>query len=92
MNRLVRLLDDEAVEIPEFTRDVAGHLVDLRTEKWRLNSATSHSTLLDWTKLVNCDDDCVVALRYHIVRLIEINGTAHVDNAFRVLSKLLVMF
>jgi hypothetical protein len=89
MNDHVRLLDGEAVEIPEFTRDVAGHVVDLRKEKWRLNSTTSHHTLLDWTKLIDCDVDSVAALRVHIVRLIETNGTAHVANAFRVISKFL---
>ena len=90
MNEHVQLLDSEAVEIPEFTRDVAGHLVDLRTEKWRLNSTTSRHTLLDWSKLAGCDESSIGALRRHIVRLIETNGTAHVSNAFRVLSSFLV--
>ena len=89
MNQHVRLVDGDAVEIPQFTRDVAGHVVDLRPKKWRLNSTTSHHTLLDWTRLFNCDEDSVAALRLHIVRLIETKGTAHVGNTFRVISKFL---
>jgi integrase len=90
MNDHVRLMDGEAVEVPEFTRDVSGHVVDLRPAKWRLNSTTSQDTLLDWSKLGGCDESSMAALRLHIVRLIETNGTAHVSNAFRVLSTFLV--
>lgn len=89
MNAYVRLLDGDAVEVPEFTRDVAGHVVDLRPAKWRLNSTTSHHTLLDWGKLAGCDESSLAALQLHIVRLIETSGTAHVSNAFRVLSTFL---
>ena len=89
MNQHLRLVDGEAVEIPEFTRDIAGYVVDLRPVQWRLNSTTAQHTLMDWTKLVGCDEASITALRVHIVRLIETNGTAHVSNAFRVLSSFL---
>jgi integrase len=89
VNEHVRLVDGDAFEIPRFTRDVTGHMVDLRPAKWRLNSTTSHHTLLDWSKLAGCDESSIAALRFHVVRLIEKNGTAHVSNAFRVLSTFL---
>lgn len=89
MNERIRLLFGENDQIPDFTRDVAGFEVDLRTEKWRLNSATSGQTLIDWNRVKQCDGQSVLALRLHIVRLIETNGTAHVANAFRLLSSFL---
>ena len=90
MNEHIRVVECEEIEIPAFTRDVSGHIVDLRTAKWRLNSTTSHHTLLNWSKLAGCDMASLSALRFHLVRLIETNGTAHVSNAFRVLSTFLI--
>jgi len=54
--------------------------------KWRLNSAQSHHTLLNWSRLDGCDEDAVVALKVHIVRLIETASTAHTVNTFKTVS------
>jgi hypothetical protein len=72
--------------IPDFTRDVAGHIVDLRPVKWRLNSAQSHNTLLNWSRLDGCDEEAVAALKVHIVRLIETASTAHTVNTFKTIG------
>ncbi len=69
--------------VPDVTRDVAGHLVDLRPGKWRLNSAQSHHTLLNWNRLDGCDEDAVGALKVHVVRLIETTSSAHTSNTFK---------
>jgi hypothetical protein len=86
VNQQILLVDGDAYEVPDFTRDVAGHIVDLRLSRWRLNSTTSHSTLLNWNKLAGCSDDHVNAFKVHICRLIETNGVAHVTNAFNSIS------
>ena len=78
-----RIVVGDEVLVPDFTRDVAGHLVDLRPAKWRLNSAQSHHTLLSWNRLDGCDEDAVNALRLHVVRLIETASTSHTVNAFK---------
>jgi hypothetical protein len=72
--------------VPDFTRDVAGHVVDLRKSKWRLNSAQSHHTLLNWSRLDGCDEDALGALKVHIVRLIETASTAHATNTFKIVG------
>lgn len=82
MNGLRIAVGDEVV-LPDFTRDVAGHIVDLRPAQWRLNSAQSHHTMLNWNGLEGCDEDAVGALRIHIVRLIETASTSHTANTFK---------
>jgi len=78
-----RIVVGDGVLVPAFTRDVAGHLVDLTPIRWRLNSAQSHHTLLNWSRLDGCDEDAVNALRLHLVRLIETASTSHTVNTFK---------
>ena len=69
--------------------DAAGHAVDLKPSKWRLNSASSRNTLINWEKLIGCDDHAGAALRAHVIRLIETRGTEYVGNAFEAISMFL---
>ncbi len=69
--------------MPEFTRDVAGHVVGLRPDRWRLNSPQSHHTVVNWKLVDGCDESAVAALKIHVVRLIETVSTAHSANTFK---------
>jgi integrase len=84
-----RLVVGSNVTIPDFTRDVAGHVVDLRSQKWRLHSPQSHHTLVNWKSLDGCDEEAIEALRMHIVRLIETSSVSHTLNAFKYVSDFL---
>jgi len=81
-----RIAVGDDVLVPNFIRDVAGHVVDLGKSKWRLNSAQSNDTLLNWSRLDGCDEDALGALKVHIVRLIETASTAHASNTFKIVG------
>jgi integrase len=83
------LVDGDAIDIADFTRDFAGNAVDLRPIKWSLNIA-HRSASLDWSRLDGCDRDAVSALRLHIVRLIETRSGSHVVNTFEAVTKYLI--
>jgi integrase len=78
-----RIVVHDDVILPDFTRDVANHVVDLRPAKWRLNSVASSQTLIDWTHLLGCDEEALAALRLHLVRLIETSSPDYVRTTFQ---------
>jgi hypothetical protein len=88
VNKLHIVAGDDML-VPNFTRDVAGHIVDLRHTQWRLNSAQSHHTLLNWNRLDGCDENAVAALVVHVIRLIETTSTAHTINTFKIVGDFL---
>jgi hypothetical protein len=89
MNQLVRLLGGESIDIPEFTRDVAGHVVDLRPTAWRLNALNSSRNLVNWALLDGCDEAAVQSLKLHTVRLIETSSVSHTMSSFHNVGKYL---
>jgi len=89
MNEHVRLLDGEAVDIPEFTRDVAGHVVDLRAAKWRLNSISGSRNLVNWNLLCGGKQAAIESLKIHVIRLIETTSVSHTMSSFHNVAKYL---
>jgi hypothetical protein len=83
MNQQVWLVDGEAVQIPDFTRDVAGHLVDLRPTAWRLNTVSGSRNLVNLDILDGCDKAAIQSLKIHIVRLIETSSSSHTMSSFK---------
>ncbi|MGB8204315.1 MAG: hypothetical protein WCE83_06535 [Candidatus Baltobacteraceae bacterium] len=75
------LVDGHAIDIPDFTRDVAGNIVDVRGSEWHLDIA-HRSQVLRWDALAGCDDDAVAALRIHVLRLLETKSGDHARNTF----------
>ena len=79
----LRLVVNDDIEIPKVIRDVAGYEMDLRSNKWRLNSVESSRTSMNWSDLINCDEDAVSALKLHVIRLIETSSPSHAMSAFQ---------
>ena len=88
MNGFRIALGDDIL-VPDFTRDVAGHIVDLRPAKWRIHSADSAISAINWVSLDGCDEDAISALRLHIVRLLETKSSRHAYNTFQGVSRFL---
>ncbi len=84
-----RIAVDDDDLVPDFTRDVAGHIVDLRGPVWRVNSPDSSNTSLNWRSLDGCDEGAVVALRLHTVRLLETASSRHAYNMFHCVGRFL---
>ena len=84
-----RIVVGDDVLVPDFTRDVAGHIVDLRGSVWRINSPDSSNTVLNWGVLGGCDEDAIGALRLHSVRLLETSSSRHAYNVFQSVSRFL---
>jgi len=76
----LRIVIGDDVATPDFTRDSAGHIVDLRPSKWRLNAVESTNTIINWDRLQDCDEDAIFATRLHILRLIETHRARHAYN------------
>ena len=89
MNKRIRLVDGDEMEIPEFTVDTAGHPVDLRSLKWRLNSVESTRTSMNWARLAGCDEHAVSALRIHVIRLIETASVSYAMTTFQYVGRFL---
>jgi hypothetical protein len=89
MTDRVRLADGDEIEIPTLTIDTAGHQVDLRGVKWRVNCAMSSRTSINLALLAGCDESAVSALKVHVVRLIETASPAHVITTFQNVSRFL---
>jgi len=85
----LRIAVGDDVLIPDFTRDVADHVVDLRGSIWRINSPDSSNTSLNWRILDGCDEEAVGALRLHTIRLLETSSSRHAYNAFQSVSRFL---
>jgi len=89
MTERIRLADGDEIELPALTIDSAGHPVNLRGPKWRLNAAASSRTSINWALLSGCDENAQSALRMHVVRLIETASPSHAKSAFESVGRFL---
>ena len=89
MTERIRLADGDEIELPALTIDTAGHPVDLRGRKWRVNSAESSTTSINWELLAGCDESAVSALKVHIVRLIETASPPYAITTFQYIASFL---
>jgi hypothetical protein len=78
-------VDGESVVIPKVIFDSAKLEVRIDKDVWRLNYATENISI-NWKLLEACDQRAVMALKVHVISLIERRSPKHAYNAFNMVG------